>query len=72
MSDTAHAPPVRPMTQGDYAQGQPVPVAHADHPTRDLIVAAFVGAAALWIVPRVFDFATDYFTGGDELELDEG
>lgn len=75
MSDPT-APPVRPMAADDYTQGQPVRAVggnamRGDHPTRDLIVAAVVGAAALWAVPKALDFVTGLMEGGDELELEE-
>jgi hypothetical protein len=64
------------MAAGDYAEGQPVRQAPrksqpGDHPTRDLLLAAVVGAAALWAVPKALDYVSDLVAGGDELELDE-
>lgn len=69
MTDTR----TRPMTPADYQDGDPVPVRAVDaHPIRDLVLAAVVGAAALWAVPKVLDrFAGGWLDDdGDELELD--
>lgn len=74
MSDpAATAASVRPMQASDYADGNPLTTTAAvAHPTRDLIVAAVVGAAALWAVPRLLDYVTDQLAGGGgELELEE-
>lgn len=80
MSDPTQAPPVRPMAPDDYAEGHAVApgrrnVAPGDHPTRDLILAAVVGAAALWAVPKALDAAADWFEdrngGGLPLEDDD-
>ena len=61
---TAQAPPqVRPMTPADYEQGQPVAPQIEAHATRDLIVGAVVGAAALWAVPKMLDALADQFAG---------
>jgi hypothetical protein len=63
---TASAPPVspvRPMTPADYEKGQPLSPGPGPRPTRDLIVGAVVGAAALWAVPRMLDALADQFTG---------
>jgi len=69
VTDTAN--PARPMTAADYRDGQPVAIAAA-HPTRDLVVAAIVGAVALWAVPKVLDrWAGGFFDEpDDEYELD--
>jgi hypothetical protein len=68
MSDpTQTAGAVRPMAPADYSQGQPVPAStgfSTDHPTRDLIVGAIVGAFALWAVPKTMNYLTERFTGG--------
>lgn len=71
MTDAPHA--TRPMTAADYDDGYDVrQAAYAvAHPTRDLIVGAVVGAAALWAVPKVLDFATGLITGRtDEFDLE--
>lgn len=66
---TAQAPPaspqVRPMTPADYQGGRPIPVTAepSAHATRDLIVGAVVGAAALWAVPKMLDALADQFAG---------
>jgi hypothetical protein len=67
--------PVRPMTPADYEKGGPPNVAAPDaHATRDLIVGAVVGAAALWAVPKMLDALADQFAGrlwrDDEAELE--
>jgi hypothetical protein len=64
------------MTQADYSQGRPVRQAPAaavpmDHPTRDLIVGAVVGAAALWAVPKMLDAIADRFGWGFGLEPED-
>lgn len=66
------------MTQADYGEGDPVrqapaPMAAApmDHPTRDLIVGAVVGAAALWAVPKMLDAIADRFGWGFGLDPDD-
>jgi hypothetical protein len=77
------ASPVRPMTAADYAGDVPLRQARAPaqgegpHATRDLIVGAVAGAAALWAVPKILDALADRFTGqlwerddGGELETD--
>lgn len=71
MSDAPH---VRPMTQADYSDGQPVreTAMTSDHPTRDLIVGAVVGAAALWAVPKMLDAIADRFGWGfDDLAAED-
>lgn len=81
MSDPTQTPPVRPMNDDDYGQGQPVRQARApraarparsslDHPLRDVAVASVFGAIALWAVPKVLDFAIGggLFDHGDEEE----
>jgi hypothetical protein len=53
------------MTTADYAAGTPV-ASESDHQMRDLIVGAVVGAAALWLVPRILDRTVgQWFDGGD-------
>lgn len=72
MSDTGPTSPVRPMAPCDYSQGDTLPAQVIAHPMRDLFMGAVVGAVALWVVPRVLDLATDYFTQGDDnLELED-
>lgn len=70
MTDRTQPPPVRPMVAGDYAAGERVPqaAAPADHPNRDLVVGAVVGAVALWAVPKVLDFVVGagLFGGRDD------
>lgn len=77
MSDpTKPAATVRPMTAADYAAGTPAPTS-SDHPTRDLMVGAVVGAFALWAVPKIMDaltggiFASDDGSETYDLEVDE-
>lgn len=78
MSDTSHPAVARPMTADDYSQGNPVPQAPgADHPTRDLLIGAVVGAVALWAVPKALDYLVGGMFAGDEedeleLEADDG
>lgn len=71
MSD-APASPARPMRPEDYADGYPV--RGVDHPTRDIILGAVIGAAALWLVPKILDATVGGWfdgQGSEELELEE-
>ena len=78
MTDTAPpASTVRPMTAADYEKGQPIAAAPGERTTRDLIVGAVVGAAALWAVPKMLDALADQFAGrrwlredGEEFETE--
>jgi hypothetical protein len=77
MTDAPPAATVRPMTPADYDKRRTVNAAPAGpeaHATRDLIVGAVVGAAALWAVPKMLDALADQFAGRlwreDETELD--
>ncbi len=70
-----NAPPasqVRPMTAADYEKGQPITPPPGPHATRDLIVGAVVGAAALWAVPKMLDALADQFAGRDWTREDGG
>lgn len=83
---TAPGPTVsaRPMTDADYAAGYPVRQARPakpagpaadhpvrDHPVRDLVIGAFVGAAALWAVPKLLDATVGGFFGEDDEDGDD-
>lgn len=64
------APKVRPMTAADYrAADGPLLVTPASmHPTRDLVLGAIIGAAALWAVPKALDYLASAWLppGGDD------
>lgn len=60
----------RPMTPADYLAGYPLPTLH---PTRDLVVGAVIGAAALWAVPKLLDYLVGGWLGvgdPDNVELE--
>jgi hypothetical protein len=85
MSDPTQTPPVRPMLASDYSGGgqvitqppaggapcsSPAPIAH---PTRDMILAAVIGAAAIYLVPKAIEFVAGggLFDEGEEEETFE-
>lgn len=49
---------VREMQPADYREGVPVRDVAA-RPVRDIVLAAVVGAAALWAVPKVLDYLAE-------------
>jgi hypothetical protein len=65
---TDQAAPVRPMGPADYREGDPVRVTGS---TRDIVLGAVIGAAALWAVPKILDYVLGGVLGdGDSVELE--
>jgi hypothetical protein len=56
---------------GSNCAAGPTAVLSSGHPLQDVFIGAAIGAAALWIVPKLLDWAVETTMGARDHQLEE-